>query len=71
MVYGDDGLAILKNVGGQISKKIIKKTITIFVSQKRLVIIECNLEVVNYLDVKFNLNYGSYQPYSKPNDEAQ
>ena len=48
-----------------------KKTITIFVSQKRLVIIECNLKVVNYLDVTFNLNYGSYQPYRKPNDETK
>ena len=34
------------------------------------IIIECNLKVVNYLDVTFNLNDGSYQPYRKPNDET-
>ena len=31
---------------------------------------ECNLKLVNYLDVTFNLNNGSYQPYRKPNDET-
>ena len=34
------------------------------------IIIECNLKVVNYLDVTFNLNDGSYRPYRKPNDET-
>ena len=38
--------------------------------QKGLQIItECNLKVVNYLEVTFNLNDGSYRPYRKPNDE--
>ena len=31
---------------------------------------ECNLKVVNYLDVTFNLNDGFYRPYRKPNDET-
>ena len=31
---------------------------------------ECNLKAVNYLDVTFNLNNGSYRPYRKPNDET-
>ena len=34
------------------------------------IIIECNLKVVNYLNVTFNLNDGSYRPYRKPNDET-
>ena len=34
------------------------------------IIIECNLKVVNYLDVTFNLNDGSYRPYRKPNKET-
>ena len=39
--------------------------------QKGLQIIkECNLKVINYLDVTFNLNDGSYRPYRKPNDET-
>ena len=28
------------------------------------------MKVVNYLDVTFNLNDGSYRPYRKPNDET-
>ena len=40
-------------------------------TQKGLqIIIECNLKVVNYLDVTFNLNDGSYRPYRKSNDET-
>ena len=33
------------------------------------IIINCNMEIVNYLDVTLNLNDGSYHPYKKPNDE--
>ena len=32
--------------------------------------INCNIEIVNYLDVTLNLNDGSYRPYKKPNDET-
>ena len=34
------------------------------------IIINCNIEIVNYLDVTLNLNDGSYRPYKKPNDET-
>ena len=34
------------------------------------IIIECNLKLVNYLDVTFNLNNRSYRPYRKPNYET-
>ena len=35
------------------------------------VIIECNTKIVNYLDVTFNLNDGTYKPYKKTNDETK
>ena len=35
------------------------------------VIIECNTKIVNYLDVTFNLNDGTYKPYKKPNNETK
>ena len=35
------------------------------------VIIECNIKVVNYLDVTFNLNDVTYQPYQKPDNIIQ
>ena len=34
------------------------------------IIIECNLKVINYLGIIFNLNDGSYRPYRKPNEET-
>ena len=34
------------------------------------IIINCNMKIFNYLDVKLNLNDGSYRPYKKLNDET-
>ena len=34
------------------------------------IIINCNMKIINYLDVTLNLNDGSYRPYKKPNDET-
>ena len=52
-------------------RKNFKKQLQSLFKQKSLqIIIECNLKVVNYLDVTFNLNDGSYRPYRKPNDET-
>ena len=35
------------------------------------VIIECNMKIVNYLDITFNLNRGIFQPYQKPDNIIQ
>ena len=69
-LYRDDGLAVFKNVSGPASEKI-KKQLQSLVKQKCLqIIIECKSKVKNYIDVTFNLNGHSYQPYRKPNDET-
>ena len=68
-LYRDDGLAVLKNVSGPASEKIKKHLQYLFKQKVLPIIIECNLKVVNYLDVTFNLNDASYRPYRKPNDE--
>ena len=34
------------------------------------IIINCNMKIVNYLDVTLNLNDGSYRPCKKPNEET-
>ena len=67
-LYTDDGLAVFKNVSGPASEKIKKQYL--FKQKGLQIIIERNLKVVNYLDVAFNLNDGSYRPYRKPNDET-
>ena len=32
-------------------------------------IIKCNLQIVDFLDVTLNLTDSTYKPYHKPNDE--
>ena len=34
-------------------------------------IIDCNIKIVNYLDVIFNLNGGTYRSYQKPDNIIQ
>ena len=48
-------------------KRTFKKT---FKNKSLDIIINCNMEIVNYLDVTLNLNDGSYRPYKEPNDET-
>ena len=69
-LYRDDGLAVFKNVSGPASEKVKKQLQSLFKQKGLQIIIECNLKDVNYLDVTFNLNAGSYRPYRKPNDET-
>ena len=67
-LYRDDRLAVFKKVSGPASEK---KILHYLFKQKGLqIIIGCNLKVVNYLGVTFNLNDGSYRPYRKPNDKT-
>ena len=68
-LYRDEGLAVLKNVSRPASEKIKTHLQYLFKQKGLQIIIECNLKVVNYLDVTFNLNDGSYRPYRKSNDE--
>ena len=67
-LYRDDGLGVFKNVSGPASEKIKKQLQSLFKQKGLQIIIKCNLKVVNYLDITFNLNDGSYRPYKKPND---
>ena len=66
-LYQDDGLALLKNRSGPQSEKVKKNIQKIFKGHGLDIIIKCNMKVVNYLDVTFSLNDGTYKPYTKPN----
>ena len=70
-LYRDDGLSIFRNVSGPELEKIKKHIQEIFKEKMLDVIIECNTKIINYLDVTFNLNDGTYKPYKKPNDETK
>ena len=67
-LYRDDGLAVFKNISGPKAEKIKKHFQRIFKEHGLDIVIDCNLKIVNYLDVTLNLNDGSYRPYCKPND---
>ena len=69
-LYRDDGLAIVKNTSGPEAEKLKKKFQKIFKEKDLDIIVQCNLKIVNYLDVTLNLNDGSYRPYKKPNEET-
>ena len=51
-------------------KNNIKHLQSLFKQKGLQIIIECNLKIVNYLDVRFNLNDGSYRPYRKTNGKT-
>ena len=70
-LYRDDGLLIFKNCSGLQMEKIKKHLQKVFKNNALDVIIECNMKVVNYLDVTFNLDDGTYRPYQKPDNIIQ
>ena len=64
----DDGLIILRNINNQQTDKIRKKVISAFKSIDFKIETTTNLTEVNFLNVTFNLEWNTYQPYKKPND---
>ena len=70
-LYQDDGLAVLKNKSGSQSEQVKKNIQKIFKEHGLDIIIQCNMKVVNYLDVTFNLNDRIYNPYTKPNNKIK
>ena len=64
-LYRDDGLAVFKNTSG------LQSVQRMFNNKGLVIIINCNMKIVNYLDVTLNLNDGSYRPYKKPNEETK
>ena len=61
-LYRDDGLLIFKNCSGPQMEKIKKRLQEVFKNNVLSVIVECNMKIVKYLDVSFNLNEGTYHP---------
>ena len=70
-LYRDDGLAAFRNISGPESERVKKKLQGIFKDHGLEITIECNKKIVDYLDVTFNLNDGSYRPYQKPDNVIQ
>ena len=67
-LYRDDGLGILRNMSGPQMDRKRKQLIKIFKECGLSVVVQVNLKTVDFLDVHFDLNNGTYKPYRKPNN---
>ena len=59
-LYCDDRLAVLKNKSGRQSEQVKKNIQKLFKEHRLDIIIQCNMKIVNYSDVTFNLNDGTF-----------
>ena len=68
-LYRDDGLGILRNTTGPEADWKRKSIIKIFKEYVLSVTCGLNKKIVDFLDVWFNLNEQTYEPYRKLNNE--
>ena len=68
-LYRDDGLGVLRNIGKPEIERRKKKIIQIFKSCGLGITIMTSLQLVQYLDVEFDLRSGQYRPFRKPNSD--
>jgi hypothetical protein len=66
-LYRDDGLAIIKSKSARLLDKTRKELHKMFEQLDLEIAAEVNLNVVNYLDVTFDLNNAKHKPYRKFN----
>ena len=64
-LYRDNGLTVFKNTSGPQSEKIKMTFQKMFKNKVLDIIINCNMKIVNYLDIMLNLNDRSYRRYKK------
>ena len=69
-LYRDDGLAIT-NATPRDTENIKKEICRIFNNNGLRITIEAHKQIINFLDVTFNLNRSTYQPFTKPNTSLQ
>ena len=69
-IYRDDGLAIT-NATLRDTENIKKEICRIFNNNGLRITIEANKQIINFLEVTFNLNRSTYQPFTKPNTSLQ
>ena len=69
-LYRDDALAIT-NATPRDTEIIRKEVCRIFNNNGLSITIDANKQIINFLDVTFNLNRSTYQPFIKPNTSLQ
>ena len=69
-LYRDDGLAVC-NATPRETENIKKEVCRVFNQNGLRITIEANKQIINFLDVTFNLNNSTYKPFTKPNTTLQ
>ena len=64
-LYRDDGLSCFQNMTGPQAERVKKKICEIFQSCGLKITIETNLQIMDVLDVTFNLKNEKYYPFRK------
>ena len=68
-LYRDDGLGILRNTSGPEADRKRKKIIKIFKECGQSITCLVNKKIIDFLDVRFNLNDQTHESYRNPNNE--
>ena len=67
-LYRDYGLSVFKNYNSHQNDKVRKGMIDLFKQHHLNLEIKCNLKIVDYLDITFDLTTGLFKPYNKTNN---
>ena len=67
-LYRDDGLGFT-TLKGREAEKLRQKLIKLFKDENLGITVDMNLSCTDFLDIKMDLNKGSYRPFRKPNDK--
>ena len=68
-LYRDDGFRVIKGFSGPETEKLKRNVVKTFKDYGLNITIEANLHAVNYLDVTFDLQKGTYLSYRKPDNQ--
>ena len=67
-LYRDDGLGIFQNVSKPEIERKKKVIVKVFKGCSLTITIQCNLKIVDFLDVTFDLENNVYKPFRKENN---
>ena len=68
-LYRDVGLAVIKGLSGPEIERLKKNVVKKLKDCGLNITIAANLHTVNYLDVTFGMQKGTYLPYRKPDNQ--
>ena len=67
-LYRDDGLSVFKNNNGHQNDKVRKEMTDLFRQNHPNLEIKCNLKIVDYLNITFDLTTVLFKSYNKTNN---